>query len=126
LLCKEELIASMFPLVYIIVLLVIVSTFCYRWRYRKFYKLYEKIPQVHDNFPLIGIAWKCFSLDPKNIYNLTCSVLATGPSPRRLNIGPACAVVVDDPEQVQKVLLSRISINKISMAKLIPVKSGKS
>jgi hypothetical protein len=115
----------MFPFLYFLLLLLILSTVCYRWKHRHFYTFYEKIPQVHDNFPLIGIAWKLIKPDFVSIYNTTCSVLASGPSPRRLNIGPACAVVVDDPQQVQKVLLSKISINKIFLARIIPVNSGK-
>jgi hypothetical protein len=107
-------------LMHLLLLLAFVVTIWYRSVHRKFYKLYEKLPKAHGNFPLIGVAWRFYkSLNPSNIYESVSTILAPGPSPRRFNVGPACFVIVDDPEQVQKVLLSRISINKILYAKSI-------
>jgi hypothetical protein len=92
-----------------------------RWRHRRFYELFNKIPQADGNYPLIGCFWRFLKTDPRSLFKALSSASAKGPSPRRAFFGPACFVVVDDPEHIQKVLISRLCLNKTFLhKKMIP------
>jgi hypothetical protein len=113
-----------------VLLLLLLTCTCgfvgqYLWVHRKFYRLFNKLPLAVPHLPIIGVGHKFIIADVKELFKVTTYVTAHhGPSPRRVYLGPINFVVVDDPEQIQKIFTSRICTDKIFLYKQFPIKSG--
>jgi hypothetical protein len=116
----------MFFLAYSLALCSVAAIFYlkYWWKHRKFYELFDKIPLADGNYPLIGCSWRFLKTDPKSLYKALGSVTAKGPSPKRVFVGPACFIVVDDPDQIQKICNSRHCFDKMYFYKKLMLKTG--
>jgi hypothetical protein len=96
----------------------------YFWQHRKFYKLYNKLPQVHSHLPIIGVGHKFLNLDTEKLFDTIRFLTSPGPSPRRMYSGPMCMVVVDDADQLQEVLNSKFCLDKGYFYKKFVLKEG--
>jgi hypothetical protein len=110
---------------FIFATLLLIIVFQYFWQHRKFYKLYNKLPQVHSHLPIIGVGHKLFNLDTEKLFVALRLLTSPGPSPRRMNSGPMCLVVVDDAAQLQEVLNSKFCLDKGYFYKKFILKNGK-
>lgn len=85
----------------------------YKWKNRRFYELYNKIPKADGHLPIIGLCHRFLKIDSRKLLNLLIKLVKPGPSPRRLYGGTLCFVTVDDPDQIQKVCASKCCIERI-------------
>lgn len=100
-------------MIFLFLLTVLVITVLqYYWKHRKFYQVYNKLPLVHSHLPLLGVIHKFYNVDSEKLYNTVKLLTSSGPSPRRVNAGLLCFVVVDDAAQVQTVLNSKFCGDK--------------
>lgn len=96
------------------------------WTNRRFYSAARTIPLVeHHGWPILGRLPYVMGASAKQIY--ISNMISTAPgetSPRKLWLGPVLCVVVDDPDQAQKILTSRYCVDKPPFYKGIPFNKG--
>jgi hypothetical protein len=110
-----------------LVIIVLLILFCgfYRWKHRKFFRAYNRIPLVTGSFLNIKTILKVLSGDLKSVYKLLVyETRSSVISPRRMHVGPYRFVIIDNPQQIQKVLISKSSINKMLFYKNWSLDSG--
>lgn len=111
-------------IVLILASLLLIAVLQYYWQHRKFYKLYNKMPLSHSHLPFIGMAYKYIYVDTKKLYDSAKFLTTFGPSPRRFFAGPVCSVVVDNVDQLQKLLNSKYAVDKSFIYKKLILKRG--
>lgn len=82
------------------------------WTNRNFYYLARAIPQVEGTWPLLGHLPFNVGQTPQQQFLINCTHARPGPSPRKYWLGNVLFVVIDDPEQLQKVLTSKYCVDK--------------
>jgi hypothetical protein len=98
----------------------------YRWKHRALFRLKSNTSVISQGYLTVKAILKSIIGDHKATFELLLHQIRTsGISPRRLAIGAIRIVIVDDPDQVQKILTSKSSINKPSAYQKLPLKNCK-
>lgn len=95
----------------------VITFFCWLLQHwllnRRFYRLLGKIPQVEGNLPLVGHVHKFLGADSKLLFKVIKQITENGPSPRKLWVAVYPYVLIDDPDQLQKILSSKHCTDKV-------------
>lgn len=98
----------------------------YRWKNRQFFRIKSTITSISEGLLTVKAIVDIIFGTHKSSYKPTVYLTRSSEvSPRRMHIGLNFTVVVDNPEQVQKILNSKSSINKSSIYKNFPFDSCK-
>ena len=93
------------------------------WSRRNLYKLAAKIPGP-KGWPLIGVAFRFFGKDPKDILKVLMDITKDYDSPCKAWLGPKCFVIIQRPEDMQSVLNSQHCIDKSEIYQFFGARKG--
>lgn len=95
----------------------------YSWRRRRLYRLASKIPGP-NGVPFFGEAFSVIGTNQKQAFRALINLAKDHATPTKIWFGPYCAIIIDDPQDLQIVLNSQKCLDKSIVYNLIGLEKG--